>query len=107
MHLHKDLSVQTFPTKSIFNVQHGNFYDITSGALNRHVDRFALSRAANVGVAIVDSSQRTNPSIERTHIAMLARLRRDLIHVTAHAFVCRIVVIYYSARLLSRDADAL
>src|ERR1700681_3621245 len=88
-------------------MQHGNFYDVTGGALNRHVDRLTLSRAANVRVAIVDSSQRTNASIEGTHIAMFAGLHRNFVHITAHAFVRRVVVIDYFARFLSRDADAL
>ena len=107
MNLHQHFCVQTFTTKSIVGMQHRDLYNVARGSLNRHVDGFAFRGAADVRVTIVDSRQRTNPAIQRSHISMFARLHGNLIHVTAHAFVSRVIIVDHLAGFLTTDADAL
>ena len=107
MDLHQNLCVQTFTPERILCVQHRDFDYIAGRALNRHVDAFAFRRAANVGIAIVDAGKWANPAIQRTDIAMLARLHRNLFHITPHAFVGSVVIVNHFARLLPADANSL
>ena len=88
-------------------MQHRNLHDVAGGALDRHVDGFAFGGATDVGVAIVDARQRTDAAVERSHKAVFAGLHRDFIHVAAHAFVGRVIIIDYFAGFLPRNAHAL
>src|SRR5437016_9016304 len=88
-------------------MQHRNLHDVARGALDGHVDGFTFSGATDVGVAIVDTGQRTDAPVQRAHKSVFAGLHRDFIHVAAHAFVSRVIIVYHFARFLSRNADAL
>ena len=60
-----------------------------------------------MAVAVVDGRQGPYAPVHRTHVALLACLFRNLVHIRAHAFVGLIVVRDNLLRLFARDADAL
>ena len=107
MYLHQHPRAQLIPFEGVCYVEHRNLDDVAGRTLDWHVDRFAFSRSANVGVAIVDPRQRTNAAIDRTDVTVLAGFDRHLVHVTAHTFVSVVVILNYFLRGLARDADPL
>src|SRR5258705_4778196 len=91
----------------MINVEHGDLHNVAGSSLNRHVNRLAFSGTANVGIAIRNTRQRTNATVDRTYVTMFACAGRNFIHVTANSFVGVVVVCYHFLCFLPTDANSL
>ena len=107
MHLQQELRLQSFGAHARVHAHHGGLDDVRRRALNGHIERHALAKAAEVEIRRFQLRQVAPAAEKRRDIAVGLGLCDDAVHIGAHAVVLGKIAVHVRLGLALEHADVL
>ena len=101
MYLQQNPALAACLLQRTLHVNHSLLHDIRSSTLNRRIDSSTLSKAAQIEVAVTDIRQIAAATHKRAHIALLTRLRHNILHIFFYARITRKIALDIACGLLA------
>ena len=107
VHLQQELCLQSFGAHARVHAHHGSLDDIRRRALNGHIERHALAKAAEVEIRRSQLRQVAPAAEKRRDVTVGLRLLDNALHIVAHAVVLGKIAVHIRLGLALKHADIL